>query len=96
MFLRTDALRSQGLFDERFFMYGEDIDLSRRIHAAYRTIFYPKVSIIHKHEAASYHNYKMLLIHMLNVSRYFNKWGWFFDSQRQKINNETLAKLKRQ
>ena len=32
MFLRTDALKQVGLFDERFFMYPEDIDLTRRIH----------------------------------------------------------------
>lgn len=94
MFLRVDALREIGLFDERFFMYGEDIDLSRRIHARFRTVFYPEVTIIHAHEAASYKNKKMLLIHIRNIIRYFNKWGWFFDRERKHINHATLCKLR--
>ena len=94
MFLRVDTLREIGLFDERFFMYGEDIDLSRRIHARFRTVFYPEVTIIHAHEAASYKNKKMLLIHIRNIIRYFNKWGWFFDRERKHINHATLCKLR--
>lgn len=46
MFLRTSALKEVGLFDENIFMYLEDIDLNRRIHRKYQTIFYPFVSVI--------------------------------------------------
>ena len=35
MFLRMSALKSEGLFDERFFMYIEDTDLTRRLHVKY-------------------------------------------------------------
>lgn len=94
MLLRTSVLEDIGLFDERFFMYPEDIDLTRRIHRKYRTIFYPYVSIIHHHEQGSYKNFKLLLVHAWNIVKYFNKWGWFFDSERKKINEETLKKLK--
>lgn len=86
MFLRVSALQKIGIFDERFFMYGEDIDLSRRMHSEYKTIFYPKVSVVHAHKAESYKNYKMLFIHIKNIVKYFNKWGWIFDSERTKIN----------
>ena len=41
MFLRTSALRKVGLFDEKFFMYLEDVDLNRRIHSLYKTHYYP-------------------------------------------------------
>ena len=54
MFLRIDTLKETGLFDERFFMYGEDIDLCRRIHRKYKTMYYPQAIITHVHEAASY------------------------------------------
>lgn len=94
MFLRLDALKQVGLFDERFFMYGEDIDLSRRIHNVYKTMYYPYVSIIHNHEKASYKNHKMLFVHICNVVRYFNKWGWIFDADRKKINDQTLKRLR--
>lgn len=76
MLLRTNALKEVGLFDERFFMYPEDIDLTRRIGAKYRTIFYPEVSVLHHHEKASFKSLKMLFIHIWNISKYFWKWGF--------------------
>ena len=91
MLLKTKALRETGLFDERFFMYPEDIDLTRRIHRKYLTIFYPRVSIIHNHKKASYHDRRLLRIHMVNMCRYFNKWGWIVDRERSKVNKATLS-----
>lgn len=64
MLLRQCALKEIGLFDERFFMYPEDIDLTRRMAERYDTIFFPNVCIIHEHGAASYKSLKMLFIHM--------------------------------
>ena len=93
MFFRTEALKEVGLFDERFFMYPEDIDLTRRIHAKYRTVFYPEVNIIHHHAQSSYINLKMLYIHITNMVKYFNKWGWFFDKERRKVNKEIIKQL---
>ena len=86
MMFRTEALQKIGLFDERFFMYPEDIDITRRMHRCYRTMYYPKVSIIHDHRAASYKSRKMLRIHIVNMIRYFNKWGWFVDNGRREFN----------
>jgi len=93
MFLRTKALQDVGMFDERFFMYPEDIDLTRRIHANYKTIYYPEVSIVHEHEKASFKSLKMMRIHMWNMIKYFNKWGWLFDVERKQFNNQLLKEL---
>lgn len=93
MFLRTDVLREAGLFDERFFMYPEDIDLTRRIHRLYKTVFWPGVTIVHAHRASSYKSARMLWIHTVNMMRYFNKWGWFFDAERRRVNRRLLAEL---
>ncbi len=93
MSLRKETIEQCGMFDERFFMYGEDIDFSRRIQEKFKTIFYPQVSIVHGYEAASYKNIKMLLIHSANIIKYFNKWGWFWDKKRKKINEKTLEKI---
>lgn len=93
MFFRISALQDIGLFDERFFMYPEDIDITRRMHEKYETIFYPYVSIIHAHAAASKTNTKMLKIHIFNMIKYFNKWGWFYDLKRRNINKTVLKEL---
>lgn len=93
MLLRTSALKEVGLFDERFFMYPEDIDLTRRMHQRYRTVFYPEVSIVHHHARDSYVSPRMLWIHIQNMIRYFNKWGWFFDKERRSINRKILQQL---
>ena len=95
MLFRTSALRKIGLFDERFFMYGEDIDSTRRMHAQYRTVFYPEATIIHDHARQSYKSKRELWRHFYNLVRYFNKWGWIWDSQRSIVNRETLQRLRR-
>jgi GT2 family glycosyltransferase len=93
MLLRTQSLEEVGLFDERFFLYPEDIALTRRLHRKYRTVFYPKVSVVHSHERSSYKNGHMLRIHIVNMIKYFNKWGWIFDRERKKVNKTTLEML---
>jgi len=96
MFLRVEALKEVGVFDERFFMYPEDIDLTRRIHRKFRTVFYPKVSIIHQHGHGSYKSVKMMLIHINNLIKYFNKWGWLIDKERTEINTRILKSIESQ
>jgi len=92
MLLRTEALQKVGLFDERFFMYPEDIDLTRRIHRHYKTLFYPACTIIHDHAQGSYKSKKLLWIHITNLCRYFRKWGWFYDKERREFNRITAER----
>ena len=93
MLFRTYAFKNVGLFDERFFMYPEDIDLTRRINEKYLTIFFPEVWITHHHAKESYKNGYMLAVHAFNMIKYFNKWGWFFDTKRVNTNKNILKKL---
>lgn len=94
MFLRISALQSEGIFDERFFMYMEDVDITRRLHTKYKTLFFPSVSIYHRFSRLSYHNWSISLIHMVSVVKYFNKWGWIYDSSRRSFNKRLLKELK--
>jgi len=46
--LRPEAVRQVGLFDERFFMYSEEIDLCQRLRAAgWRVRFEPSAEVLH-------------------------------------------------
>jgi GT2 family glycosyltransferase len=93
MFIRTEVLKKVGFFDERFFMYLEDTDLLRRIHRVSKTVYYPEVFIYHEYGKGSYKNSKLLKYHLDSAIKYFNKYGWFFDKERDEINNKTLEKL---
>jgi hypothetical protein len=93
MFIRTSILKEIGGFDERFFMYLEDVDLCRRINQKARIVYFPKVEIIHNYEKGSYKKIRLLLYHIISACKYFNKWGWFFDNERKIINKKTIYML---
>ncbi|MDE5875237.1 MAG: glycosyltransferase family 2 protein [Muribaculaceae bacterium] len=86
MLLRNRALLDCGLFDERFFLYPEDIDLTRRLHERWKTLYLPLTEVTHTHNAESRRNFHLFLVHLANMARYFNKWGWFKDTQRRAFN----------
>lgn len=86
MFLRKEALHDVGIFDERFFLYAEDVDLSRRLHSRWLTLYWPQVTVTHFLRASSYHSLRMMLIHTVSMVRYFNKWGWHTDAERDSFN----------
>lgn len=96
MFFRRDALEQIAIdkdgrkeyFDERFFLYLEDTDISRRMHQQFRTMFVPEASITHIHRRASYHSLSLLNIHIASSCKYFNKWGWFCDKERDQFNKQ--------
>lgn len=94
MFMRTAALAKYDLlFDERFFMYCEDFDLMRRLHRIGKTIYYPLVQITHHHERSSYHSLKMLCHHTASAIKYFNKYGWWHDPERDRMNAEVEREI---
>jgi len=90
MFIRSAALEKTGYFDERFFMYMEDVDLCRRIGRHYKTMFFPGVSVQHEYAKGSYRSLPLLRLHALSAIRYFSKWGWFRDPERDALNQRSL------
>ena len=95
MFFRVDILPITGLFDEHIFMYFEDVDLSRRVHEKFRTCLYPNAQSIHLANRESHRNWRMLFVHVRSAFYYFNKWGWFFDNQRDQLNRRALDNIKK-
>ena len=93
MLLRMSVMRQIGLFDERFFMYLEDVDLTRRIGAVAQTIYYPHVCITHAYARGSYTSLRLTGHHVRSAVRYFNKWGWRRDPQRDRVNRAALQQI---
>jgi N-acetylglucosaminyl-diphospho-decaprenol L-rhamnosyltransferase len=53
MLVRSEALAQAGLYDERFFMYGEDLDLAFRVkERGWKVFYHPAVEVLH-HKGAS-------------------------------------------
>ena len=77
MCCRTAVLRQVGAFDNRYFMYFEDVDLSRKIQqAGWRTMYCPDAVVTHQWQRAT-HSSRLHMLHFcVSAMKYFNKWGW--------------------
>lgn len=75
MFFRTSVFKEIGGFDERFFMYLEDCDITRRVSQKYKALHYPMADVYHRWERESKRNKKLLMIHIHSIIKYFLKWG---------------------
>jgi GT2 family glycosyltransferase len=93
MLMRASILLQTSCFDERFFMYMEDVDLSRRIGRLSRTVYFPYVSVVHEYGKGSYKSMKLLYYHARSAILYFNKWGWFSDTEKETINRIAIEKI---
>lgn len=71
----TRLLREINGFDERFFLYFEDVDLCRRMQQNYRTVYYPHAKVVHRWERAAHKDVRWASIFMMSAAKYFNKWG---------------------
>ncbi len=91
MMFRNASLKEIGFFDERFFLYPEDIDISRRMFDKYDNVIYVKKQFVHHHYQESYKSLKLLVTHALEMIKYFNKWGWINDESRKSLNKKALG-----
>jgi GT2 family glycosyltransferase len=62
-------------FDERYFMYLEDIDICKKLISMNQSIlYYPNEKIIHSFEKGSAKKVKLFLYHLRSMFQYFLKW----------------------
>lgn len=76
MLIRGSALLRVGGFDERYFLYFEDFDLSRRLAAHGRLLYYPGMRIVHHGGYAARKGWRHLGLFVRNGVRFFNQYGW--------------------
>lgn len=66
-------------FDERFFMYFEDNDLCLRFEqAGYKLLYSPFETVVHLYGKGSHRSFKLFIVFLQSMARFFNKWGWRF------------------
>ncbi|WP_420897680.1 glycosyltransferase [Candidatus Methylopumilus universalis] len=76
---QTRDFQKLGGFDERFFLYMEDVDISRRMHKLKNNYFSSQFSIVHRFERGSSKSIKLFLIHLNSFLKYLIKWKFNYD-----------------
>lgn len=81
LLLRKEMLKKVGLFDQRFFLYFEDVDLCRRANlAGWQVVYYPLAEMFHYHQRDSARPgifslfSRFTRIHIASAIKYFLKW----------------------
>jgi GT2 family glycosyltransferase len=71
MLFRSEAFAAVGGFDERYFLYYEDVDLCRRLHTEGRRVVYePRSAVVHDARRGSRRNPLLALQHAKSVVRF--------------------------
>ncbi|MBE6799542.1 MAG: glycosyltransferase family 2 protein [Ruminococcaceae bacterium] len=72
--IRTEVFKKLGGFDDRFFMYFEDTDLTQRAKEYGSVIFLPGSHVTHLWEKSSAKSLKYFMIHLKSTFRFFWKY----------------------
>ena len=96
LFARRSVLSEVGGFDDRFFLYLEDVDLCRRMAQCSKLLYWPHASVIHICYRGAYRSTKLMTLFLRSAVAYFNKWGWLFDATRSRANRDALTCVSRQ
>jgi GT2 family glycosyltransferase len=76
MFFRSEVLQHLGGFDQRFFLYFEDMDLSVRARKLGKNVYYPYTWVVHERQSAHRKSFRLKARFAASACRYFAKWGW--------------------
>ncbi|WP_414982014.1 glycosyltransferase [Congregibacter sp.] len=73
---RQSSFAALGRFDERYFMYFEDFDLSMRLASQGQIIYLPTMRIVHHGGFAAQKGLRHILWFGRSAARFFNIHGW--------------------
>lgn len=76
MVFNFEVLPRDFCFDDRYFMYMEDVDVCREAALYGPVVYDQRLTIQHRGTYASRSFGKLFLVHCLSVCKYFMKWGW--------------------
>ena len=72
----TAAFKAVGGFDEGYFMYVEDADLTQKMRTRGKAYLVPQYTAIHAWHRAAHRSLKPFLWQLRSLLRYFSKWGF--------------------
>mgnify|MGYP000801643342 CR=1 FL=1 len=72
----TAAFKAVGGFDEDYFMYVEDADLTQKMRTRGKAYLVPQYTAIHAWHRAAHRSLKPFLWQLHSLLRYFSKWGF--------------------
>lgn len=73
--IRTETFREIGGFDEKYFMYVEDADLTRMAMQRGKVQLWPQFKAVHAWHRAPHRHAKQFMMQLTSMFRYFRKWG---------------------
>ena len=76
MLMRRAKFDAVGGFDERYFLYFEDYDLSLRLAKMDRVVRVPSMTITHYGGQAARKGWRHIRLFTVGAGRFFNTWGW--------------------
>ncbi|MGQ9427453.1 glycosyltransferase family 2 protein [Gilvimarinus sp. F26214L] len=76
MLVRGRALRRLGGFDERYFLYFEDFDLSLRLGGQGKNVYLPAMQIVHFGGRASRKGLRHIYHFLRSAFRFYQSYGW--------------------
>lgn len=79
MLIRREVLAALGGFDERFFLFSEEVDLCRRMReAGWGVAFVPQMTVMHHHADRRLDEHRERLIiwsKLLYMRKWYGRWG---------------------
>jgi GT2 family glycosyltransferase len=92
LLIRADVLRALGGFDESYFTYAEDLELSVRLHrAGYRMVYEPTARVLHRIGRSAESTARQIVLRDKNrrrlVARHYRGlervvfWLWFYPTR---------------
>jgi hypothetical protein len=94
LLMRVETVLRIGMFDERFLLRFDMVDLARRAARIARTVFVPHVTVVRDPARAGVRGRAVSFWRRcVSACRYFNKWGWLRDAERDRINGRVLCQL---
>ncbi len=74
--MRTDVFKKIGGFDEGYFMYVEDADITRKAKEHGKVMFVPCATVMHKWHRTPNKKLKHFFMQIKSMFRYWKKWGF--------------------